>query len=155
MPRTGTRRPDWLGSRPGQPSASKGRTFPPEPLTRSEVEALLQQCSVRASTGVRNRALLMVLWRGGLRITEALDLKPADIDYDAGTVRILRGKGRKARTVGVDPGALAVVQRWHDRRRSLGLRRASLFCTIDGGRLNDRYVRALLARLALILVAPP
>lgn len=91
-----TVRPHWLGSKPGQAPANKGRSFPVEPLTRPEVERLLQQCSTRSATGVRNRALLTVLWRAGLRIAEALDLKPPDVDYTAGTVRVLRGKGRKA-----------------------------------------------------------
>jgi site-specific recombinase XerC len=140
--------PYWLGSAPGQAPANKGRTFPAEPLTRAEVEGLLAQCSPRSSTGLRNRALLTVLWRSGLRITETLELKPSDVDYTGGTVRVLRGKGRKARTVGLDAGGLAVVQRWHDRRRELGLRGGYLLCTLAGGRLNDRYVRILLARLA-------
>jgi site-specific recombinase XerD len=141
-------RPAWLGTAPGQTPANKGRTFPAEPLTRAEVELLLAQCSPRSSTGLRNRALLIVLWRSGLRISEALDLKPSDVDYTGGTVRVLRGKGRKARTVGLDAGGLAVLQRWHDRRRELGLRGGYLFCTLAGGRLSDRYVRILLARLA-------
>ena len=53
--------------------------------------------------GLRNRALLVVLWRSGLRCAEALALRSSDIDCDRGTVRVLRGKGRKARTVGIDP----------------------------------------------------
>jgi site-specific recombinase XerD len=141
-------RPDWLGSAPGQAPPNKGRTFPAEPLTRAEVERLLGRCSARSSTGLRNRALLVVLWRSGLRISEALGLKPSDVDATAGTVRVLRGKGRKARTVGLDAGGLAVVQRWADRRRDLGLRGGPLFCTLAGRRLSDRYVRLLLARLA-------
>jgi len=81
-------------------------------------------------------------------IAEALDLKPADVDYVAGTVRVLRGKGRKARVVGLDAGAQAIVQRWHERRQALALRSGFLFGTLAGGRLNDRYVRVLLAWLA-------
>ena len=49
-----------------------------------------------------------------------------------GRVRLLRGKGRKARTVGLDAGGLAVLQRWHDRRRELGLRGGYLLCTLAG-----------------------
>lgn len=143
-----TERPHWLGSAPGQAPANKGRSFPVEPLTRPEVERLLQQCSTRSATGVRNRALLTVLWRAGLRIAEALDLKPSDVDYTAGTLRVLRGKGRKARVVGLDAGAQAIVQRWHARRQALERRSGCLFCTLAGGRLNGRYVRVVLARLA-------
>lgn len=55
--------------------------------------------------------------------------------------------GGQARVVGLDAGAQAIVQRWHERRQALELRSGCLFCTLAGGRLNDRYVRILLARL--------
>ena len=42
---------------------NKGIKLPPEPLTTTEVRALLAACSTRAPTGIRNRALLVTLWR--------------------------------------------------------------------------------------------
>ncbi len=53
---------------------------PPEVLTEDEIRLLLRACSVKAPTGVRNRALIVVLYRGGLRLGEALALKPMDLD---------------------------------------------------------------------------
>ena len=79
-----------------------------------EVRALIKACSNRAPTGIRNRALLVLLYRGGLRLSEALRLYPKDLDRDAGTVTVLVGKGGKRRTIGLDPGAFAVVERWLD-----------------------------------------
>lgn len=146
--RSTAKQPEWLGSELGQAPANKGRKFPAEPLNRAEAEALLRQCSQVSTIGVRNRALLTVLYRGGLRISEALDLRPVDVDPDAGSVRVLHGKGRKARLVGIDPGAMAVILRWRDRRREIGFRSGPLFCTLAGARLSDRYVRPLVARLA-------
>ena len=67
------------------------------------MKALIRACSPRAPTGVRNRALLVVLYRGGLRVGEALALYPKDLDRRRGTIRVLHGKGDKARTVGLDP----------------------------------------------------
>jgi site-specific recombinase XerD len=129
--------------------ANKGRKYPAEPLTASEVEGLIRACSNRAPTGIRNRALLAVLWRCGLRLSEALALYPKDIDGQAGTLRVLHGKGDRARTVGVEPGALAIVARWQDVRRKLNIGpRARLFCTLAGHPLKTAYVRALLPRLA-------
>ncbi len=55
------------------------RHFHPEVLTDEEVHRLLAACSARP-TGVRNRALLVVLYRAGLRINEALSLYPKDVD---------------------------------------------------------------------------
>src|SRR6266487_3719423 len=75
---------------------------PPEPLSSAEVRALLAACSPESLTGMRARALLVVLWRAGLRCAEALALRPCDVDFAAGTIRVRFGKGRKARTVGID-----------------------------------------------------
>ena len=68
----------------------------------------------RAPTGIRNRALITVMYRGGLRLGEALQLKPKDLDAQKGTIRVLHGKGDKARLVGLDEGGWAIVQRWLD-----------------------------------------
>lgn len=123
--------------------------FPVEILTAAEANALLQACSSRAPTGIRNRALLAVLYRSGLRVGEALALRPADVDLDAGTIRVLRGKGGKARTVGIDATACGVLARWVDWHRRNGTgRRVPLFCTLAGEPLSDRYVRAMVKRMA-------
>jgi site-specific recombinase XerC len=138
----------YLGSAPGQAPANKGRKFPAEPLTPAEADALIGACSPVSRTGIRNRALLTVMYRGGLRVAEVLALKVSDIDPARGTIRVLHGKGNRARTIGLDPGAMAVVQRWADTRRAAGIRGGTLFCTLAGGRVSDKYVRALLGRLA-------
>jgi site-specific recombinase XerD len=126
---------------------AKGRRFPAEPLSAAEVAELLRGCSSRAPTGIRNRALIAVMYRAGLRIAEALALRPADVNVADGTLRVLHGKGDKSRTVGLDSGAMAVVARWMDRRREFGFRNGPLFCTLQGGPLSDRYVRDMLKRL--------
>lgn len=128
---------------------NKGKKLPPEPLSTDEVRALIHSCSSRAPTGIRNRALLVVLYRSGLRISEALSLAPKDLDANVGTVRVLHGKGDKARVIGLDPGAWAILQLWLDRRAHLHVpRRAPVFCTLDGGPLKSAYIRAMLPRLA-------
>ena len=104
-----------------KPPTNRGRKFPPEPLTSTEARALVQVCSRRAATGIRNAALIALLYRGGLRISEALSLTTKDIDFEAGSVRVLFGKGLKARTIGVDAGALSLIQRWLRLRECLGL----------------------------------
>ena len=129
--------------------ANKGKRYPAEPLTAEEVGSLLAACSTRAPTGVRNRALITLLYRGGLRISEALALEPKDLDRNEGTIRILHGKGDRPRTIGLDHGAFALVELWLDRRRNLGINgHKRVFCTLDGGPLSTAYVRALLPRLA-------
>jgi integrase/recombinase XerD len=127
---------------------TKGKR-PAEVLTEAEVRSLLNACSRRAPTGIRDRALLTVLYRAGLRIEEALSLKPSDIDPGRGTIRILHGKGDHDRTVSVDDGALAVVQLWLIARAELGLNgRHKLFCTLSGGPLSANQVRQMVKRRA-------
>ena len=76
--------------------------LPVDVLSPAEVRSLINACSNRAPTGIRKCALIAVLYRCGLRIGEALALMPKDLDEKAGTVRVLRGKGDKARTVGLE-----------------------------------------------------
>jgi len=129
------------------PSTSRRR--PPEVLSEAEAIALLKACSSRAPTGVRNRALIAVLWRCGLRISEALQLELRDVHLDAGTVRVRHGKGDRSRTVGLDEQTTALLARWLDRRKRLSPgARAPIFCTLQGGRIDSSYVRRLLPRLA-------
>lgn len=141
------------GYRLGMKPANYGQKYPAEVLSREEVGQLLAACSRRGPTGLRNRALIIVMWRAGLRVAEALALLPKDVDLEAGTIAVLHGKGDRRRVVGLDPQACAVVEAWLARRRALGIGRgAPLFCTISGttrGRkLQSAYVREALKLLA-------
>lgn len=138
-----------IGSAKGQRPANAGKTYPPEPLTPDEVAAIIGGCSPKSRTGIRNRALLTLLYRSGLRVSEALALKAADVDLNRHTVRVLHGKGDKATVRGFHPSADDVLARWIDTRKAMGLRNGPLFCTLDGGPLYPQYVRLLLGRLAV------
>jgi integrase/recombinase XerD len=87
----------------------------------ADVEALRAACSRRAPTGIRNRALLAVLFRSGLRISEALALYPKDLDPAGGSLRVLHGKGDKARTAPLPSDTAEAIDRWLDCRKRLGL----------------------------------
>ena len=120
-------------------------TFPVETLTDREVRRLLKACGT-STTGLRNRALLTLFYRGGLRCSEALALEPRDIDFDRGTINIRRGKGRRSRIIGIDSGALQVLGDWMARREKLGLS-GRLFCTHKNTPLDTGYVRRTMKRL--------
>jgi site-specific recombinase XerD len=123
--------------------------LPPEVLTDEEVTKLMRACSHRAPTGIRNRALIALLYRSGLRINEALSLYPKDLELEKGTIRVLNGKGGRSRTIGIDPGAASIVQRWLDMRKSLRANgRQPVFCTLLGEPMSASYVRVMLKRLA-------
>ena len=136
--------------------ANKGKRLPGEVLTAEEVRALVRACG-RGPSGVRNAALVAVMFGAALRVSEALALRPSDLDLELGTVRIRHGKGDKARTVALDPGAQAYLERWLAKRATLGLNgRQPVFCTITRGQqrqqfgtaVDPSYVRRLLPRLA-------
>jgi integrase/recombinase XerD len=130
-------------------SHNRGRRFPPEPLSRDEVLTLMNACSRRALTGKRDRALICLLWRGQLRISEALALKPADFDPAKCTVRVLNGKGGRSRVVVIDEQAAAVLGEWIAVRAQLPVNgRQPIFCTLRGGRINPAQLREKLPRLA-------
>src|SRR6266487_3629433 len=100
----------------GTLSGQGGSKLDADLLTAAEIERLMRQCSRRAPTGVRNRALIAICWRCGLRIGEALALAVKDFDPDSGTLVVQRGKGGKRRVVGVDAGTVALVSRWLELR---------------------------------------
>jgi site-specific recombinase XerD len=137
----------------GKPAPNAGKKYPPEVLTPNEVLAILQQCSPRTTTGLRDRALIVVLWRCGLRIAEALDLEHRDINLVEGMITVRSGKGDKRRIVGIDEQACAVIGKWLEHRATrLALPESgTVFCTIQlptrGGQLAAQTFRSKLKLL--------
>jgi site-specific recombinase XerD len=135
--------------------STKGRRFPVEILTPEEVRGLMSaagwdpdQRRERGSTGIRDRALVALMFRGGLRVNELILLEPKDMDGD-GTLRVLHAKGGKSRVVGVDEETVALVGLWMARRVELGVAKgAPLFCTLGGRPLSRRNITGKLKMLA-------
>jgi site-specific recombinase XerD len=133
-----------------QSPANKGRRYPPEILTPLEIQALLEACHGNPDTALRNRAFFTLLYRTGLRCSEALALEPKDVDFVSMSIRVLHGKGGRARTVGVDPGALNVLEEWIVERSRRGFSDSQpLFCTHRGRAMPDSYVRSIIKRLGI------
>lgn len=117
-------------------------------LTHEEIDRLLKACSRRAPSGRRNKALIAVLWRCGLRLGEALALTVKDVSLDEFTITVQRGKSGR-RIVGLDTGTAILIDQWLTSRRKLGIgSRAPLFCTLAGTEIDQSYVRHLFPRLA-------
>jgi integrase/recombinase XerC len=114
-------------------------------LTRDEVRRLLETCSSQASTGLRNRALITVMYRGGLRVAECIALTGTAIDPEKGVIRVSR---TTERLIALDGPSYRIVDAWLARRRELQIGwHAPLFCTLRGGRLSPSYLRAMFTRL--------
>lgn len=120
-----------------------------ELLTHDEARQLIRSASNRAPTGIRNRALIAMMYRGGLRPGEALALAFGDVDIDQRHVCIPARKGGATRLTGIDTQTADLVRRWIARRERLGITdEGFLFCTLAGEELKAAYVRELLPRLA-------
>jgi integrase len=85
----------------GRAPPNKGLRYPTEPPTIEEIVAVMRAAGDGAD-GARLRGLIVMLWRAGLRISEALDLAETDLDRSRGAVLVRRGKGGRRREVGMD-----------------------------------------------------
>jgi site-specific recombinase XerD len=129
-------------------------------LSPDDVLALMRRCSRRAPTGVRNRALIALLYGSGLRVGEALALKPKDLDLDGLAVTVQSGKGARRRVAALLPDAVDAIERWLDRRTVFGIGSDQpLFCTlargaagphptVPGRRLSREYFARFLRKAA-------
>jgi site-specific recombinase XerD len=80
--------------------------------------------------GFRLRAMIVMLWRGGLRVQEALALSERDLDPRRGSVLVRRGKGGRRREVGMDAWGWEQLRPWLAQRLDMPV--GPLFCVIDG-----------------------
>ena len=78
------------GHNAGHAPRNKGQVYPADPPTVDEIVAVMRQTPADGH-GLRLRALIVVLWRGGLRIQEALSLIESDLDPRRGSILIRRG----------------------------------------------------------------
>ena len=131
-------------------TTTKGRKFHTEIYTKEEVMALADQCN-KGVSGLRNKVLIVVLYRCGLRVSEVLSIKPSDYNQTEGTLRVI-GKGNKMRVVGLDSQTRMNLDLWMLRRKELGINGTSpIFCGISKQNLGKPiltvYIRNLLKEL--------
>jgi len=97
---------------PPRPTASRqGLRYPPDPPTVEEIIAVMSAAGDEPD-GVRLRGLIVVLWRAGLRISEALALAESDLDRVRGAIQLRHGKGGRRREVGMDRWAWERLDPW-------------------------------------------
>jgi len=80
--------------------------------------------------GIRLRGVIVVLWRAGLRVSEALALAESDLDRVRGAIQVRHGKGGRRREVGMDRWAWEALDPWIDLRAGLPI--GALFCVLRG-----------------------
>jgi len=95
------------------------KRLPKSVLTESEVERVLAQPKISDVLGLRDRAMLEVLYSTGMRRTELSELRLESIDVERGTVMIRQGKGKKDRVVPIGERACAWVEKYLNDARPL------------------------------------
>jgi site-specific recombinase XerD len=123
----------------GRPPRNKGEQYPADPPTVEEIVAVMRTIGDRAE-GHRLRAPIVLLWRAGLRISEALALQESDLDRSRGAVLVRRGKGGKRREVGMDRWAWEQLDPWLEIRRQLPI--GAVLCAIHGPIAGRRWQAA-------------
>jgi integrase len=113
----------------GRPPRNKGMRYPADLPTIEEIVAVLRSAGDGVH-GRRLRGLIVVLWRAGLRIHEALSLAEADLDARRGSLLVRRGKGGRRREVGMDDWAWEQLAPWLQARVELPI--GPLFCVVNG-----------------------
>ena len=106
----------------------------------------------------RDKAIIEVIYSGGLRISEAININYGDIDLSSGVVKV-RGKGKKERLAALGRPAVNAVWEYLDLRSSLGLggrdRASALFLNQSGTRLSARSFQRDLKNYLLTAGLPP
>ena len=117
------------GYHAGRPPRNKGMRYPADPPTVEEIVAVMRHAAADRH-GWRVRAMIVVLWRAGLRIQEALALAEQDLDHRRGSLLVRNGKGGRRREVGMDEWGWEQLRPWLNARTALPV--GPLFCIIDG-----------------------
>jgi len=137
------------GFHAGRPPRNKGLRYPADPPKVEEIIAVMRAAGDDAH-GRRLRGLIVILWRAGLRIQEALALAEADLDQRRGALLVRRGKGGRRREVGMDAWGWQELQPWLELRLQLPV--GPLFCVINGP-TRGRHWSSAAARASLRAIA--
>jgi integrase len=130
----GLRRPTPIASDPARlpprpPATQQRPALPARPTNLEEIVAVMRAADDHPD-GIRLRGLIVVLWRAGLRISEALALSESDPDRSRGAILVRHGKGGKRREVGMDRWAWEQLDLWIGLRASAPV--GALFCVLRG-----------------------
>jgi len=143
-------REGWVAANPAKPLRSPKRSRKlPRFLTGDEIGRLLAAPKPGRAGGLRDRAILELMYSSGVRVRELVSLDDGDLDLRGGTIRV-RGKGRRERLGIVGSHAREAIQAWLATRPRPAVPSARggrpLFTNRFGGRLSVRGVGRLLEK---------
>lgn len=116
----------------------------PKVLTSEEQDALLSQLNTRYPSPHRNLCMLRLMLETGLRSGEVVSLQPEHLDMTTCRLMVREGKGAKDRVLWIGEDLRDLIGKWLQRRPESPW----LFPTRKGTKVQTRYLRALVKRLA-------
>lgn len=130
----------------------------PRFMNQAEIESLLAQPDVSAETGLRDKAILELMYSSGLRVSEVVTLQIHDIDLDAG-ILTCTGKGSKTRRIPVGSSAIEWLKSYLAlRRKKENIEVQNLFVTPSNAPLNRQaiflFIKDYAAKCGLADVSP-
>lgn len=128
-------------------SPQKG-VYLPKFLNRSEIETLLAAPDTSTELGLRDRAILELMYASGLRVSEAANLRINDVDIDSGIVTTT-GKGSKTRRVPVGSSAVEWLKSYLAvRRKKENILIENMFVTSNGSPVNRQSIYLSITKYA-------
>jgi site-specific recombinase XerD len=115
----------------------------PVVLEPGEAQRLLKQPNRRYITGIRNKAIILVMLNMGLRVSEITNLKPGSINLTSRKLRVVNSKGGVDRDLVIPAGIEETLMQWKSRKPK-GTK--YFFNTIKGGQLSARYLCDMIKR---------
>ena len=113
----------------------------PKTISTDDIKKLMKQPNRKAPTGLRNYCMIVLMYRAGLRVSEATGLKCNQIDWKGEALRVI-GKGDKERLIPLEPWVIDTLIKW----KEIKPKSRELFCTLEGKPLERRYINAMLER---------
>ncbi len=141
---------------PAEPISFPLRSKPlPKSLTTKEVFKVLDENPRNDFIGIRDKAIIEILYSTGIRVSELVGINIDDINFNLDIIKV-RGKGKKERIVPFGQKAKEALLRYMDERKIL-IKKAckndekALFLNIQAGRLSQRSIQRMIAKRGLIL----
>lgn len=123
-----------------------GRSLP-DVLTTAEIDRIIAAVDTSTTKGLRDSAMLEVLYSCGLRVSELTSLRMQDLFFGEGYIRVI-GKGDKQRLVPISAMARERIQRYLDERRGARAGEEIVFLNNRGGQLTRVMVFTVLRQAA-------
>jgi len=119
----------------------------PGALTRDEMARLIEYNYPQNLKGLRDRAIIEMLYSSGVRVGELISLKIKDMDFKGKTVNVL-GKGKKERLLPVTSQAIDSIENYLMKRPGGEEKDSIIFCNLKGEPLTERGVQYIIDMLA-------